>query len=187
MPGGKAADEAKRRLRLLWCSLLVDIMRYLILFLAALAITIYEPQARSLWAQKPGGKSLEFRAVWMGEIEDIEATKAGFRSDGWDRNHLGTTIFEASDGERLSVDYAEFSSPQEASRYFDWKVGKCSNILKQGAYTDPRTKSSGQRAEVVPPRGKKTITVMWTAGTRFREINAKSLPDALELEKRYGH
>jgi len=164
-----------------------DSMKRLLVFLAVLTVTSFAHQARLLWAEKPSGKPLEFRAVVMGEIVDGEATRAGFRTDGWDRTHLGTTIFQASDGEKLYVDYASFSSAQEARRYFDWKVARCKRILKQGTYTDAKTKSVGHRAEVVAAGDENGFAVMWTAGARFREIIAKSLPDALELERQYRH
>jgi hypothetical protein len=162
-------------------------MKRLLAFLTVLTVTSSSPQARILGAEEPSGKRLEFRAAAMGEIIDGEATMAGFRTDGWDKTHLGTTLFNASDGEKLSIYYASFSSSHEARRYFDWKVARGGRILKQGAYTDAKTKSVGQRAEVLLAGDEKRFAVMWTSGSRFREIIARSLSDALELERQYRH
>jgi len=123
----------------------------------------------------------------MAEVDDREATEAGFSADGFGYMHLGSTLFKASDGEVLFIEYAELRSPEEARRYLDWNLAKSSKILTQGTKTDSNKKSVGYRAEVLRKQDQPDAAVMWTAGAMFRVIYARTLADALELEKRYGH
>jgi hypothetical protein len=147
------------------------------------------------------GKRLEFRIISMADFVDEEATEAGFRTGPRDTDtHFGLTRFFASDGVTLDSEGGPFRSPEEAKRYFDWKLARCYKILKHGIETDSKGKAIGYRAEVVLARDQDEPVVMWTDGADFRQVIARFLPkglpksgraqalaDARELEKRYTH
>jgi hypothetical protein len=73
--------------------------------------------AAALLAQTPAvraeDKSLTFKARSMGEIDDTQATKAGFRSPVFGYAHFGFTNFKASNGEPLMVLYTATSETQK--------------------------------------------------------------------------
>jgi len=158
-----------------------DVLRKFLVLIGVLIVTGYGLESRSASSEKKStGKRLEFRIVMMGEMIDEEATKAGFRTPLFsDGTHLGFTDFDASDGVRVHA--------EEAKRYFDREVAGSSRILAQGKRTDPKGKSVGYRAEVLLAPDQKESAVMWTNGAMFRRIISKSLPDAMELAKRYGY
>lgn len=133
---------------------------------------------------KTAKKCEQFLRISAAEMTDADATKAGFRTVGSSVTHLGATGVDAC-GERLTVQYAEFSSPEDAKRYFDWNVSRASKVLVQGDKTDSKGKKVGYRAEIVL-QDQKGSDVMWTSGPTFRMIFGRSLKDELELEKRYG-
>lgn len=80
-------------------------------------------------------KSLTFERRSMGEIDDTQATKAGFRSPVFGYAHFGFTNFKASNGDGLMALYGEFRNAEEARRDLDWKVGRASKILSRSAKT----------------------------------------------------
>ena len=163
-------------------------LRYFLIVLGVFIGTRSGPCGRCATpGQKSAGKPLEFRLVMMGETIDDGATKAGFRSDGLPLVHLGFVKYEASDGEKLTFREGGFGSPEGAKRYLDWKVAASSKILEQGIKADSKGKPVGYRAVVLLAPDQKESAVMWTNGAFFRQIIAKSLADAEELEKRSGH
>jgi hypothetical protein len=133
---------------------------------------------------KTDKKCEQFLRILAAEMIDADATKAGFRTAGSSVTHLGATGVDAC-GERLTVQYAEFSSPEDAKRYFDWNVSRASKVLVQGDKTDSKGKKVGYRAETAL-QDHTGSAVMWTSGPMFRMILGRSLKDALELEKQYG-
>ena len=135
-------------------------------------------------SDKSARKRLEFRLVALAESIDDEATKAGFRTVGDPNTHLGSSKFEASDGETLITFDGEFRSSDEAKRYFDLTLARSSKTLTRAIKTDPHGKSVGYRAEVLLPGDPKESAVVWTNGVMFFEIIARSLADARELETR---
>jgi hypothetical protein len=164
-----------------------QMLKKFLILTGALIVTGCGLEGRSSHLDNSTGKRLQFRIILLCDYGDEEATKAGFRTVPFSTTHLGCTQFEASDGEELFTYGGEFRSPEEAKRYLDWKVARSSKILAQGTKTDPKGKSVGARAEVLLPPDQKESAVMWTNGPMFREIIAKSLADAVELEKRYGY
>jgi hypothetical protein len=142
------------------------------------------PEAADGTEHKTDKKCEQFLRVLAAEMTDADATKAGFRTVGTSVTHLGATVVDAC-GERLTVQFGEFSSPEDAKRYFDWNVSRASKILVQGDKTDSKGKKVGYRAEIVP-QDQKGSAVVWTSGPVFRIIFGTSLKDALELEKRYS-
>jgi hypothetical protein len=122
----------------------------------------------------------------MGQMVDGEGTKAGFRTVRSTETQLGFNLVESHDGEKLTVRYGEFRSAEEANRYFEWNAAKSFKILTRGTKYGSKGKSVGLRAEVLLEQGKAQSAVMWTNGTMFRVIIAKSLASAVELEKKYG-
>jgi hypothetical protein len=132
-------------------------------------------------------KPVVFRVVSMGEIEDTEATKAGFHTRWWPDAHFGFTSFRASNGKGLLVIYDDFQKPDEAKRFFDWKVGRSFKVLSQTTKADPKGNTVEYRAESVPASDHSSIEVMWVVGVSVHVISAQNLADALELERQYGH
>src|SRR5215467_8977259 len=114
-------------------------MRLVIVAVAALAV-----QGPAASANE---KPLTFRTISMGEIEDTQATKAGFRTRGWSHAHFGVTLFKASNGNALEVFYDDFDKPVEAKRFMDWKAKKSRKILSQSTKTDPNGKIIEYRVE----------------------------------------
>lgn len=164
-----------------------EVLRKFLILIGVLIVTGYGLEGRSAGPNKTTGKRLEFHIVAMADYVDEEATKAGFRALGLSDVHFGSTEFEVSDGETLIAEDCEFRSPEEAKRYFDWKVARSSKILTQGIKTDSKGKPVGCRAEVLPAPDQKRSALMWTSGATFRQIIGKSLADAEELAKRYGY
>jgi hypothetical protein len=119
-------------------------------------------------------------------MTDTEGTKAGFHTALFSETRFGFTAFEASDGEKLTAMDGQFRSPEEATRYFEWRVARCLKVLKRGVRTDSKGKLVGYRAEVLLAPDQKQSAVIWTDGGTYFEIFSSSLADALELEKRRG-
>lgn len=134
-------------------------------------------------------KTLTFRLISRSEIVDEGGTKQGFRTVGGSGALLSGSTFEASDGERLAVRYAQFESRAEAQRYFRYRLSEeAKTILEQGDKKDENGSAVGSRAEAVTTVAtqKAAFAIMWTAGNQFRAIYSRSLPDAVDLEKRYA-
>jgi hypothetical protein len=134
-------------------------------------------------------KPLAFQRGAMGEIEYKPATEAGFRTRGWPYAHFGFTMFRASDGKALTVYYDDFSNPDEAKRFFDWKEHKASQVLWRSAQTDGDGKTIGYcyRAELPAERKRRNVEVMWVVGTAVHWIDSADLEDAVELEGQYRY
>jgi hypothetical protein len=155
-----------------------------ILYIGMLIIAGGGLQGWSARADKSSRKRLEFRLIAMADGIDDEATNAGFRTVGDPDTHLGSSKFEASDGETLITYDGEFRSSDEAKRYLDWTLARYSKTLTRAIKTDSQGKSVGYRAEVLLPPDRKESAVVWTNGVMFFEIIARSLADARELETR---
>ena len=132
-------------------------------------------------------KALTFRTASMGEIEDKEATKAGFRTKGWTEAHFGFTTFKASNGRGLLVMYDDFESREEARRFFDWKVGRAFRVLSRTVKTESTGNAVEYRAELMPAASNPDKEVLWVVGLSVHLISAAHLDDALELERWYRH
>ena len=120
---------------------------------------------------------MEFKNKGMGELTE----------DGVD---LSFTVFEASDGVRLTAIHREFDSPLRAREQFDKEVAKARKIIERGKKTDSAGKVVGERAQIIARssgRGKTVPAVLWTDGPHFYEIVSNSVQDILELEKRYSN
>ena len=121
----------------------------------------------------------------MGEIEDTNATKAGFHTRWWSNAHFGFTAFKASNGNSLTVFYDDFTTPEEAKRFLDWKVENSAKVLSRSTKTDADGKPIEFRAELLPESGPAYVEVIWVVGVAVHWIRASSIDDALELEKQY--
>jgi hypothetical protein len=131
-------------------------------------------------------KPLAFRPIAMGEVRDESATEAGFRTRSFSYTHLGVSSFEASNGAKLTVQYGNFVSTEEAKRYFDWYAGKADRVLAKGPETNSQGSPAGYRAELALKASEPTSAVIWTDGANAYIIYATHLRDALELEKQYA-
>jgi|SRR5580692_1549221 hypothetical protein len=101
---------------------------------------------------------------------------------------LGFTDYEASDGVRLRMLYKNFDDGEQASAMFNSEIGRAVKVLKRGPKRDADGRIVGERAQLflaTPTEGQ--AAVLWTNGRRFHEIQSKSLPDILELEKIYKY
>ena len=156
-------------------------MNRVITAIAAAALLV---QAPAVCAED---KSLIFKDGSMGEIDDTQATKAGFRSPVFGYAHFGFTNFKTANGEPLMMLYGDFRNPEEAKHYFDWKVGRASKVFSQATKTNQKDMTTEYRAEFVPESGHRGVEVMWVAGVTVHAIRAQKLTDALELESQYGH
>ena len=148
--------------------------------LSAIAVATLLLQILAVRAEE---KPLTFESGSMGEIDDTQATKAGFRSPVFGYAHFGFTNFKASNGDGLMVLYGDFRNPEEARRYLDWKVGRSAKILSKAA----KTGTTETRVEIVPDSDHSEVDVVWVVGPVVHVICAHELSDALELEKQYGH
>lgn len=110
----------------------------------------------------PASKCDKFRATLAGEIDDGEATKAGFHTARSSRTHLGFTVYEGC-GENMTVTYAEFSSSQDANRYLNWNMSKALKVFTQSSKADSDGKQIGYRAEVLAGPKPDTFAVGRTA------------------------
>jgi len=162
-------------------------LRKLLTFIGVLMLTGYWLDGRSSGpANESTAKRLAFRVTTMGEMIDRDGTQAGFHTAGSSDAHLGFTNFDASDGVKLIAMDGRFRSPEEAKRYLDWRVARASKILTEGTKTDSKGKPVGYRAVLLLAPDHIESAVIWTSGPVFHQIIAKSLPDAVELERRYG-
>jgi hypothetical protein len=121
----------------------------------------------------------------MGEVRDENATQAGFRTRSFSYTHLGVTAFQASNGAKLTMQYGDFGTAEEATRYFDWYVAKSERVLAQGPKTDSQGSQVGYRAELVPKATEPMSLLIWTDGANVIIIQCGRIADAVELEKQY--
>jgi hypothetical protein len=151
-----------------------------LLILIAVAMLLNQMPAVS--AEK---KPLSFRNVSMGEIEDKEATKAGFHTKGWTEAHFGFTSFKASNGKGLLVIYDDFETREEAKHFFDWKVERSFRVLSKTAKTNPNGNAVEYRAELTPELNHQGVELMWVVGQSLHVVSADNLEDASEFERWY--
>jgi len=128
-------------------------------------------------------KPLTFQLVSMGEIDDTEATDAGFRTHWWDVAHFGFNSYKASDGEGLIIFYDDFATAEEAKRFFDWKSGRAFKILEKTSKRDAKRKPTEHSAELVPEDDHSSVELMWVVGVSVHILRARKLADARVFEK----
>ncbi|HET9697466.1 MAG TPA: hypothetical protein VFP40_11410 [Terriglobales bacterium] len=132
---------------------------------------------------------LTFTETMSGDFEDRESTKAGFHTYLHDHVHLGFRNLDSSDGEKVTVYNAQFSTADEAERYFDWTLKKkAARIFKQENRNDRDGKSVGRRAEFLLKSDPKTKEweVIWTDQFHFVLVSAPSLECAEEIYRQSG-
>jgi len=155
----------------------------LVVIVGLTAYGSHEHQSTSVGQKPPAAdECLSFESVMMGELVDQAGTKLGLRTVGRSETILGSTIFKAPNGVRLTAKSGEFGSPSQAKRYFDERLSRSLKILKWGTKKDKGGKTVGLRAEVLDPDSK-VLTVVWSSGSWFHEISSSSLRDDLQLEK----
>lgn len=101
---------------------------------------------------------------------------------------LGFTDYEASDGIGLRILYYDFDDEHQAAEMLESEIGRAIKVLKRGPKKNAEGHIVGERAELLlakPAEGQ--TAVLWTDGRKFHEIQSKSLPDILELEKIYKY
>jgi hypothetical protein len=99
--------------------------------------------------------------------------------------HIPFTDYKASDGTGLKAMDPEFESPEKAEEYFEIRIAKAQKITTRSKKRNSRGRVIGERAEGVysSPDGTTFPAVLWTDGKVFREIDSRSLPLSLKLEK----
>jgi hypothetical protein len=130
-------------------------------------------------------KLLKFQLVSMGEIDDTQATEAGFRTHWWDFAHFGFNSYKASDGEVLRIFYDDFTSAEEADRFFEWKSAQAFKVLAKNSKRDARAKTTEYHAELVPADNHSVVEVIWVVGVSVHIVRARNLADAQIFEKQY--
>lgn len=132
-------------------------------------------------------KPLRFQLVSMGEINDTEATNAGFRTHWWDEAHFGFNSYKASDGEGLILFYDDFTNAEEATRFFEWKSGRAFTILERTSKRNTKGKTTEYHAELVPGDDHSDFEVIWVVGISVHIVRDRKLADARIFEKQYRH
>lgn len=121
------------------------------------------------------GKPTQFETTLVGEARGENGT------------HLAFTVFQASDGVKLTLFHHRFGSKTEAQTYFDKCLEKVGKIVTNTATKDASGVTVRQRAEVVlrvdGDSEKPDSAILWTNGPEFHEIVSKSSEDNLQLEK----
>lgn len=135
------------------------------------------------FAASAADTDFKFQLILMANGVDKGAADAGFRSPHSNDVNLGSNVYEASDGQRLSVRYIELRSEEEARRYFDWELGRSADRVINEGDDDSRGTVVGLRSEALLKSG--GFAVMWTSGATFRSTYAQDLKHAGALEKQY--
>lgn len=84
----------------------------------------------------------------------------------------------------------EFSTPDEAIRYFQWNIQQwAAPGITQGQKANRDGKTVGRRAQFLGKSQEKTKTwvVMWTEGAYFYTVHAPTIECALEIERLSQH
>ena len=90
-------------------------------------------------------KPLTFQVTLMADVEDSEAAKAGFHT-----HHFGSTLYKASNGAALTLQYGYLKGADDTKRFLEWNVKKSFKVLREATKTDLNGKPVGYRAELVP-------------------------------------
>ena len=130
-------------------------------------------------------KPHRFRLVSVGEINDTEATNAGFRTHRWDEAHFGFNSYKASDGAGLILFYDDFTAAEEATRFFEWKSGRAFTILEKTRKRNEKGKTTEYHAELVPEDDLSDFEVIWVIGVSVHIVRDRNLADARIFEKQY--
>ena len=129
--------------------------------------------------------SIRVDFVSVGQINDTQATDAGFHTRGSSVAHFSFDSYRAANGDLLTVLYHDFDTPEEARRFFEWKVGRAFKVLAQEDKTDAASESTLYRAEFVPERDHSQVELMWVGGGSVHIVRARNLEYARGLEKLY--
>lgn len=117
------------------------------------------------------GKPTQFETTLVGEARGENGT------------HLAFTVFQASDGVKLTLFHHRFGSKTEAQNYFDKCLEEVGKIVTNTATKDVSGVTVRQRAEVVlrvdGDSEKPDSAILWTNGPEFHEIVSKSSEDNL--------
>ena len=79
----------------------------------------------------------------------------------------------------------DFSTAEEATRFFEWKSGRAFKILEKTSKKDATGKASGYHAELVPEFDHSDFEVIWVVGVSIHIVRDRNLADARIFEKRY--
>ena len=74
--------------------------------------------------------------------------------------------------------YDDFTTAEEAKRFFEWKSGRAFKVLKKTTKTDAKGKTIEYHAELVPEDDHSEVEVMWVVGVSVHMVRARSLEDA---------
>ncbi len=141
--------------------------------------------ATAAGSQKRGERSV-FKLVATGEITDEAGTKLGLLTSGRSVTTLGFITLLAPNGVKATRKNSEFSSPEQAKRYFDLEIGRLSKIRSLSTKRNAKGNIIGYRAEGARESGgnaSSEFVVLWTLGSDFFEVTSASLPVCRRVEQ----
>lgn len=104
------------------------------------------------------------------------------------RHSCAGRTYVASDGAKLSMSYAHFSSRGDARRALNDELKKAMEIIERGAKVTKKGQRVGDRVLVVLPSSgssEHVYSLYWTDTKWLYFVNAPSLRHVLEFEKSY--
>jgi hypothetical protein len=154
------------------------------LYLAMLIVCLRVAGAQTSTVKSPD-RPLTFKELMSGEIVDTPATQLGLSTIGREQVVLGTTAFQLSDGNRLTMTTGDFHSPEEARRYFNYRAEQAS-VVARSEKKNNKGVVIGYRAEIVAKDAPdKAPSILQAIHEHVYEISSSSLTDSLEFERQY--
>lgn len=114
----------------------------------------------------------------MGELETSDGTNLSF------------STYVTLDGVFITIIRGDFQSAKSAEEELNLRVKTASRVIERDTNTDIFGERHGQRAvlaqsEAISPS--ETLSVIWTDGIHYWEIDSVSMPLLKALEKKYRH
>jgi hypothetical protein len=140
----------------------------------------------------PGNVPVSFESAQIPDkqLRRIEFTRRGMGELKTEKGVLlPFSMFDASDGVKLTAISAEFNSSQRAKEIFEDEIAKAMKLIEHGAKKDKGGKVVGDRARVLFKGNSPDASIsalVWTQGKYFHEIISTSWTDIQELEKAYS-
>jgi len=85
----------------------------------------------------------------------------------------------------LIIFYDDFTTAEEAKRFFEWKSGRAFKVLTKTSKRDAKGKTTEYHAELVPEDDHSDVEVIWVVGVSVHIVRDRNLADARIFEKQY--